>query len=51
MKQTALDVKVGNDINKMYMSDAQYERVAETEKNEGTILSDDEYWERRCKLY
>lgn len=51
MKQTKTDVNVGNDIMKMYMSDAQYERVHDVEQNEGKELTDKEYWSLRCKLY
>lgn len=45
------DTKVSNDIFKMYMTDAQYERVSEAEEKEGRELSDDEFWRLRRKLY
>ena len=44
------DTKVSNDIFKMYMTDAQYEHVSEAGK-EVRELSDDEYYELKCKLY
>jgi hypothetical protein len=45
------DVRVNNEIFKMYMTDDQYDRVSETEKNEGRELTDDEYYALKCKLY
>ena len=45
------DVKVNNNIFKMYMSDSQCENVEEAEKSEGRELTDDEYYALKCKLY
>ena len=47
------DVRVNNEIFKMYMADAQCERVSEAEEKEekGRTLTDDEFWALRCKLY
>lgn len=45
------DVKVSNDIFKMYMADAQYERLSEAETKEGKELTEDEYYALKCKLY
>ena len=51
VNQTEIDVRTSNEIFKMYMSDAQYERVAETEKNAGRELTEDEWYRLKRKLY
>ena len=45
------DVRVNNEIFKMYMTDAQYERLSETEERTERELTEREYYELRCKLY
>lgn len=54
MKKTVnseADVRISNEIAKIYMSDAQYERVAEMEANPSRELSEDEYYRLKRKLY
>lgn len=45
------DVRVSNEIFKMYMTDAQYEHVSEAEEKKGRDLTEDEYYALKCKLY
>lgn len=46
------DVNVSNNIFRMYMSDAQYERLADAnEKKKETEISEEEYWRLKRKLY
>ena len=51
VNKTEVDVRVSNEIFKMYMADDQYERVADAEKKEGKELDDDEYYRLKSKLY
>lgn len=45
------DVKVNNEIFKMYMTDSQYENLSNTEEKVSRELTDEEYYALKCKLY